>query len=113
MNQAYSEKLRDPRWQKKRLQVLERDNFTCQFCGNTEKTLHIHHFCYPQSGNPWDSHLTSLTTLCCDCHQVEHSKDLSDKERRLVDLIQTIGMMDCKNSIISYLVKDMNRILLR
>ena len=34
----YSEKLRDPRWQKARLKVLERDNWTCVNCGETERT---------------------------------------------------------------------------
>lgn len=29
---TYSQKLRDPRWQKKRLEILERDSFTCQHC---------------------------------------------------------------------------------
>jgi len=27
---TYSEKLKDPRWQKKRLEILSRDNFTCE-----------------------------------------------------------------------------------
>ena len=31
---GYSEKLKDPRWQKKRLEILERDNFRCQYCGD-------------------------------------------------------------------------------
>jgi 5-methylcytosine-specific restriction endonuclease McrA len=33
MNKSkYSEKLRDPRWQKKRLEIFQRDNFICQNC---------------------------------------------------------------------------------
>lgn len=42
----YIEKLRDPRWQKKRLQILERDGFACQSCYDTETTLHVHHCTY-------------------------------------------------------------------
>jgi len=42
----YSEKLKDPRWQKKRLKVLERDNWECKQCGEKEETLHIHHLLY-------------------------------------------------------------------
>lgn len=67
---SYSEKLKDPRWQKLRLQVMERDGFACQLCFSTEKTLHIHHLTYRR--NPWQSELSELITLCEDCHaQVE------------------------------------------
>lgn len=64
---TYSEKLRDPRWQKKRLQILNRDNFTCQWCQDTESTLHIHHLKY--KGDPWDIEDEFLITLCETCHQ--------------------------------------------
>jgi 5-methylcytosine-specific restriction endonuclease McrA len=47
----YSEKLKDPRWQKKRLEILSGDDFTYQYCGNTEETLHVHHYVY--TGEPW------------------------------------------------------------
>ena len=43
---TYKEKLLDPRWQKKRLEILNRDNFTCQCCGDDKKTLNIHHKYY-------------------------------------------------------------------
>lgn len=64
---TYKEKLTDPRWQKKRLEILERDNFTCQLCKSQKKTLTIHHFSY--SKNPWDVQNQSLLTLCFDCHK--------------------------------------------
>jgi len=39
----YADKLKDPRWQKKRLKIMERANWECESCGDSEKTLHIHH----------------------------------------------------------------------
>lgn len=63
---TYLEKLQHPKWQKKRLEVLSRDNFTCKFCSDKESTLHVHHYKY--NGNPWDANLDDLETLCCDCH---------------------------------------------
>lgn len=75
-NTTYAEKLKDPRWQKRRLDVLSQDNFTCQWCGEKEKTLHIHHFCYPKSRNPWESEDSDMVTLCCDCHEFNHLKGL-------------------------------------
>lgn len=68
-NKTYSEKLKSPKWQKKRLEVLNRDNFTCQHCGDTETELHVHHLKY--SGEPHDSPLSDLLTLCKDCHFIE------------------------------------------
>lgn len=40
---SYSEKLKDPRWQKKRLEVMESNEFCCEMCGDNESTLHVHH----------------------------------------------------------------------
>lgn len=40
---GYSDKLKDPRWQKKRLEILTRDEWTCQICFDTESTLVVHH----------------------------------------------------------------------
>ena len=66
---TYSDKLKDPRWQKKRLKVLERDQWTCHSCWETEETLHVHHLKYAKSGNPWDSPMKDLKTLCESCHE--------------------------------------------
>lgn len=68
---SYAEKLKDPRWQKMRLQVLERDEWTCTYCGDKTKTLHVHHLAYAKSGNPWDVGHDALVTLCKDCHHLE------------------------------------------
>ena len=67
----YSEKLKDPRWQKKRLKIFNRDNFTCVECGDTETTLHIHHKEYKDS-EIWDYPNESLITLCENCHRKKH-----------------------------------------
>lgn len=65
---VYSEKLKDPRWQKKRLLTLDRDNWKCCKCGDSEQVLHVHHLEY--TGEPWDAPQQSLMTLCADCHSV-------------------------------------------
>lgn len=63
----YSEQLKSHKWQKKRLEVLSRDNFTCCKCGDTETELHVHHLKY--IGNPIESDISDLETLCKHCHQ--------------------------------------------
>ena len=66
---TYADDLLDPRWQKKRLQIMERDEFTCMGCGVTNVTLHVHHTYYVSSRKPWEYPDWSLTTLCKDCHE--------------------------------------------
>lgn len=67
---TYAEKLKDPRWQKKRLKILDRDHFTCQACRDETNTLHVHHLQYFK-GEPWEVDDIYLVTLCESCHEEE------------------------------------------
>ena len=71
---SYSELLKDPRWQKRRLQILDRDKFTCQHCGETTKTLHVHHIHYYTGMLPWEYADGLLITLCYECHELEEAR---------------------------------------
>jgi 5-methylcytosine-specific restriction endonuclease McrA len=66
---TYQEKWRDPRWQRKRLQVFSRDQWTCQNCGDTQTELQVHHNYYMRGKDPWDYPSAALTTLCRACHE--------------------------------------------
>lgn len=65
----YSEKLLDPRWQRKRLEVLQRSDFACEQCGRLDKTLHVHHNRYIKGRDVWDYEADDLSCLCLDCHK--------------------------------------------
>ena len=69
----YSDKLKDPRWQKKRLEILQRDGWRCLFCGDKDNTLHVHHLAYIKGVDPWDYVDGVLVTVCEECHDREHS----------------------------------------
>lgn len=71
---TYAEKLKDPRWQRKRLEVFNRDNFTCRDCGVKDKPLHVHH-CHYEKGDPWKTHSDFLLTLCEDCHNARQESE--------------------------------------
>ncbi len=74
---TYSELLKDPRWQKKRLEIMQRDNFTCQLCFSSTKTLHVHHLDYVGS-YPWDTPDDQLLTVCEGCHKrAEEMKNIN------------------------------------
>jgi hypothetical protein len=73
----YLKDLKSPQWQKKRLEIMQRDNFTCQHCGCTDKTLNVHHKYYKPKHKPWEYDDADLITLCEDCHDdVTGSKEL-------------------------------------
>ena len=65
---SYNELLRDPRWQKKRLKILERDGWACRRCGDKEEMLNVHHECYEKGKDPCEYSDATLTTLCETCH---------------------------------------------
>lgn len=78
----YLDKLRDPRWQKLKNGVLERDKYTCQKCGDRRSNLQVHHLYY--LGEPWDVPAYALLTLCDACHQKEPA--WRDVKQRLYDI---------------------------
>lgn len=68
----YSKKLLDPRWQKRRLQVLDRDGWKCAQCERGDLTLHVHHRLYERGRDPWEYEDGMLVTLCERCHGWEY-----------------------------------------
>jgi hypothetical protein len=67
----YADKLKDPRWQKKRLKILERDNWACRGCNDTKNSLAVHHLKYFPDKDPWECPDRFLMTLCEECHRQE------------------------------------------
>jgi len=89
----YTEKFKDPRWQKKRLKILKRDNFCCQLCFEDKSLLHVHHNFYDwdEYPEPWDYPEESLVTLCEDCHTEEH-KLWAGANINLINIIRSKGI---------------------
>lgn len=78
---SYGELLRDPRWQRKRLEIFDRDDFACQNCGSESRELHCHHRSYERGREPWDYPNQNFVTLCFICHQGEHVPDEPEDTR--------------------------------
>lgn len=81
---TYKEKLLDPRWQKKRLEILQRDNFRCVRCCNDQQTLHVHHYTYHVAKEPWDVDNDTLGTLCATCHSIEHIDNIEPADEKIL-----------------------------
>jgi hypothetical protein len=96
---SYEQLLRDPRWQKKRLQILERDGWKCRACFKESETLHVHHLAYRNGTNPWDYNERVLLTLCESCHDLAHRKTpgISADELNLLLSLRSKWIRDLQN----------------
>lgn len=76
--QTYAEQRLDPRWQKRRLEIMARDKFACRECEDKKSTLNVHHRYYVAGRSPWMYPDFALVTLCESCHKQDHDslKDL-------------------------------------
>lgn len=84
MKKSYYEKLKDPQWQKKRLEIMERAGFECENCGEKTKTLNVHHLVYCKNVEPWGYPDKFLKCFCEDCHERWHM----DRELLLLDIAE-------------------------
>jgi hypothetical protein len=79
---AYQQKLLDPRWQKKRLAIFQRDDWACQKCFDRTNTLHVYHRYYNRNTEPWDYPDDALITFCAPCHAKETQYGRVQKQQR-------------------------------
>jgi hypothetical protein len=77
---TYREQLLHPNWQRKRLEILNRDSFRCCACDNDQRTLHVHHKQYVSGRMAWEYPNEELATLCELCHDITHYAADSLKE---------------------------------
>ena len=88
----YADKLKDPRWQKKRLKILERDNWTCRGCSDAKNTLAVHHLKYFPDKEPWECPDKFLLTLCEECHRQER-EHRPFVEQAMLEFLQENGFL--------------------
>jgi len=125
---------RDSRWQKKRLEIMERDEWKCRSCGkgkDDEILLNVHHSYYEKGKSPWEYGNHTLVTWCEKCHTRRHNmlKDIQlyfanasghvagglwmltqfDYRKTLVE-IEPIITDDVLSTIVSTLVAELCRV---
>jgi len=99
----YTDKLKNPKWQKKRLEILNLHGFKCEKCGCEDKELHVHHRFYLKGREVWQYDNDVFQVLCCDCHEKEHSKEkevnevIPEKYKNLIDRIEHLNSRNSKN----------------
>jgi hypothetical protein len=90
---SYSDLLKDPRWQRKRLESLEAAGWACARCGDKETTLHVHHRQYIKGRKPWEYTLAELQVLCAPCHEGHH-----EFQKKLNQLVE--GVDPCSEDVL-------------
>lgn len=89
----YYEKLKDPRWQKLRLKILERDDWACQVCRGKEEMLVVHHRWYENDKEPWEYAEDALVTMCQQCHGYEGGRR-QEAEAKLIRALKRVFFVD-------------------
>jgi hypothetical protein len=81
----YWQKLQDPRWQRKRLEIMQRADFRCECCGEDAETLNVHHGYYEKGKQPWEYESETLWCLCVHCHET-NQQHLTEAQRQLAQM---------------------------
>lgn len=105
---TYGDKLRDPRWQKRRLDIFERDKWTCRVCADGKRNQQIHHSAYIPGIDPWDYPDHMLFDLCEKCHDKEGSGKLA-ADLELVDTLRLAGALNGDILRFAMMIRDCKR----
>ena len=65
---SYYEQITHPLWIKKRDEILERDNYTCQICKSNLHKVEVHHLCYFPDLLAWEYDDELMVTVCKKHH---------------------------------------------
>ena len=91
---SYTDKLKDSRWQRKRLETLQDAGWKCESCGKREEVeLHVHHKRYLHNRQPWEYERKDLAVLCDCCHEMAHGLD--KKRKAMLAKIEPLRLRAC------------------
>jgi hypothetical protein len=108
MSDSFYQQYQDPRWQRKKYEIMAQRNWVCEWCGAKDRQLHVHHGYYEKDRAVWDYPNDSLYCLCDPCHRKAnankrdaqralariHPKHLSECMRRIDAFKQTLDDSD-------------------
>lgn len=79
---SYSDKLKDPRWRKRRCEIFEAKGSNCTDCGcsGDDEPLQVHHLHYLRGKEPWEYGDDYLIPVCNSCHYNRQTIEAEAKE---------------------------------
>ena len=93
----YTDLLRHPKWQKKRLEIMKRDSWSCSACHAEDQPLNVHHRRYIRGRKPWEYSEQDLITLCDQCHDKTHAVHSHYKALATTEKTRLIGKIIGEN----------------
>lgn len=111
-NDFYSQ-YQHPLWQRKRLEVMSLHGYSCEQCGSTDTTLHVHHRHYRKGHKVWEYETNELKCICSDCHKFEH--EIYDRIRYVMsymddeEKIKVLGYCEAISINIKFSEKIINK----
>jgi hypothetical protein len=103
MGDKFWEQYQDPRWQERRLRIMERAGFKCEECGDAGTTLNVHHGYYVKGAAPWEYPNEALKCWCEPCH-----KNFHEKKRALEKLLLVLTFVQI-DKLIRYAISLLAR----
>ena len=100
VDMEFKDQYKHPKWQKRRLDALEKSEFTCTCCGSDETQLHVHHRQYFKGRMIWEYADDELEVLCETCHQDAHQ--VTDALKTLLSTLPVDGMREVAALIAGY-----------
>lgn len=97
---TYQDQIKSPKWQKKRLEILEQNRFSCEECETEDKQLHVHHVYYKKGKKIWDYENYELRCLCDSCHAKSHA--LTDKILESLGIMEIVAGEETKEQVLGY-----------
>jgi hypothetical protein len=85
--------MKNKSWQKRRLEILNRDKWDCQnpYCEHLSDILEVHHKDYIPGHKIWEYPDDMLISLCSACHGKEQER--TDAETMLINAMKMKGFM--------------------
>lgn len=69
---SYADKLRDPRWENRRMWFVRKHGAWCRSCKRKGIEFQVHHKVYRKGVEPWDHTDDEMILLCRGCHLEWH-----------------------------------------
>jgi len=65
----YIDQIKSGNWQRKRLEIFQRDKFQCRVCGE-ETNIQVHHLYYIPNMSIWEYDNEAMVTVCKYHHEL-------------------------------------------
>jgi len=102
---TYKQQINHPKWQRRRLEVMERDGFQCQVCFDRNKKQNVHHKYYIYNKLIWEYPDELLLTVCEDCHKKIHT--FIEKDITLTKIVEYLMINKTDFIIIMERIKEL------